>query len=183
MLPCPGRRKLKSSFEIFSREAINSEEFPDGKSVLPKPLRNKVSPENSSPRLFSKKQTLPFVCPGVNKTSSLKLPRFIVSLLLKKEVIFGKCSVRIKSAAVKSKSFLFTKPASNLCMKIFACGKRKSPPKWSACPWVWRTIEIFLGEMPAFSRDDFKAEEFACAEESIRTGFFPLRRKTLLPIP
>lgn len=179
-LPCPGQRISKPVFSNNSNEPSNCFALPLGKSVRPTPALNNVSPENNILFFCSKKQTLPAVWPGVNKTFSLKFPKFIVSPLRKKESIFGKKSTEKAFAAVAVLSFFSMNAASLSCIRTFAFPNKKSALKWSAWPCVCRTKETCSGRMPSLPRPESNAPTFDFVPESTKAILsLPFTRKQL----
>lgn len=88
--PWPGRRCSKSRDKRFLREERRLFELEENKSVLPTALLKMVSPEKRVFETGSRKETLPAVWPGVNRTFMESFPKFRASFSLKGEEIFGK---------------------------------------------------------------------------------------------
>ena len=132
--PWPGSKILKSSLRRFCIEAESFCLLPEIKSKRPTPSENTVSPENSSLRLFSRKQTLPSVCPGVEITCRLKGGSLMSSFWEKTEWIFGKKVSPKDSEQENIESLAEIRKASNSDILILAFGKSESAQKWSAWP-------------------------------------------------
>ena len=91
-----------------------------GRSVLPIPLLNNVSPENRILSSLRYKLVLPFVCPGVSITDISGIFSFFISIMYS-----------------SGKSFLFP--------YISAFSKRLMFPMWSKWLWVSIIVSISYG--------------------------------------